>query len=296
MALSTMEEDDRVYHNARILVALRKCLKKLREYYETLSSKSPPFIPNQPHPRYFPYPTSFTNEDGTLTRFRYLKSLEDRPACATYLAEITNQNGATGARVKVVVKFVASHGKEVHELLACKGWAPTLRHCGPIRETGLSNDLPGPAQSALPGLRLGSNAMCMVVMDYIVAQPKAPQNIREQIEEVLTLLHANGYVFGDVQPPNILYGADGKVKFIDFNWCGRYDMKIRDENLLDERQKQIEKMGRVEIKDGPYAYYPLGMDRREGVWAPGMEPLTPIRPVHDWMMFDSYYGSDIMLV
>jgi serine/threonine protein kinase len=126
----------------------------------------------------------------------------------------------------------------------------------------------------------------MVVMGYIDAQPKPPPNVRGQIERVLTLLHANGYVFGDLREPNVLFDADRKVKFVDFNWCGRHDMEIRDENLADGRQKQIENMGRVQVRGGPYAYYLLTMSTVEGMSAPGMEPLTQIRPEHDWMMFD----------
>jgi len=118
MVCSSTEEDDRIYHNARILVALRECLKKLREFYKTLDSTYPPFIPNQPHPRYFPYPTSFIAEDGTLIRFQYLKSLEDHPTCVTYLAAITEQKGATCAGENVVVKFVRSYGRGRIPLLA----------------------------------------------------------------------------------------------------------------------------------------------------------------------------------
>ena len=101
----------------------------------------------------------------------------------------------------------------------------------------------------------------MVVMDYIDAQPKPPQNAREQVERALALLHSNGYVIGDLRECNILFGSD--VKFIDFDWCGRYDMKIRDGNLADERRKQIEN---VQV-DGPYAYYPLRTSTGEGLWA-----------------------------
>jgi hypothetical protein len=288
MALSSMEEDSRVYHNARILVALRKCLKLLQKYYQDVDSTSPPFVPNQPHPRYFPYPTSFTTGDGTPTYFRYLKSLEDHPASVTYLAEITDQSGATGTRVKVVVKFVASYGEEVHKFLAQKGWAPTLLHYGPLRENTPPDGFLGPTGSAPPGLHLHSNLMSMVVMDYIDAQPKRPPNAHLQIKDVLTQLHINGYVFGDLRPPNVLFDADGKVKFIDFNWCGRYDRKICDEDLADGRQNQIEKMDCVQVGDGPYAYYPLAMSTIEDMWVPGMEPLAQIRPVHDIKMLHKF--------
>ena len=286
MALSSKAEDSRVYHNARALVALRKCLVKLQDFYLGLQDV-PPFVANKPHPRYFPYPTSFRAQDGSLTRFRYLTSLEKNAACVTYLAEIPDETDMMGNPVKVVVKFVARYGKEVHEFLARNGFAPTLRHCGRLPETKLSGILPGPAQYAPPGLCLRSDRMHMVVMDYIHPRPNPPPDVREQIRAILTLLHSEGYVFGDLRKQNIIFDADGKVKFIDFDWCGRYNMKIRDEKLPKNLQDQIDKnLNRVQVGDGPYAYYPLSMSRIEGPWAPGMEALEEIRPQHDWMMFD----------
>jgi serine/threonine protein kinase len=57
----------------------------------------------------------------------------------------------------------------------------------------------------------------MVVMDHVNAQLKPPQDARPQIKKVLTRLHAQGYVFGDLREPNILFDAGGKVKFVDFD-------------------------------------------------------------------------------
>jgi hypothetical protein len=286
MALSSTEEDNRVYFNARVLVALRECLVKLQVFYLGLQD-IPPFVANDPHPRYFPYPTSFKAKDGTLTRFRYLASLEEDSGCVTYLAEIPNEAGVTVDPVKVVVKFVARYGEEVHEFLARKGCAPALRYCGPLPGTKLSGIFPGPAQRAAPGLCLRSDLMHMVVMDYIPPQSNTPPDVHGQIRTILTLLHSEGYVFGDLRKQNILFDADGKVKLIDFNWCGRYDMNIRDEKPPGKVQDQIDKnKNRVQVGDGPYAYYPLSMSTLEGMWAPGMEPLAQIRPRHDWMMLD----------
>jgi hypothetical protein len=291
MALSSSSEDSRIYHNARVLVALRKCIKDLREFYTALNnSGSSPFVPGQPHHRYFPYPTSFIAEDGTLTRFRYLSPLENHPLCITYLAAITEQKGKTCAGDnKVVIKFVARYGKDVHEFLAKRGWAPTLRYYGQLRDTMPSDHFPELSQSTPPGPR--SEVMRMVVMDYIVPkqQPEL-KKAREQIKEVLALLHTNGYIFGDLRWPNIIIDANDKVKFIDFNWCGRYDRTIRDKELPDGLQKEIdENMGRAQVGDGPYAYYPLSISTAENMWASGMEALAQIRPEHDWMMFEKLW-------
>ena len=286
MALSSTEEDDRVYFNTRVLVALRKCLVKLQDFYLGLQD-IPPFVPNEPHPRYYPYPTSFLAKDGTLTRFRYLASLEDDAGCVTYLADIPNEVGPAMDPVKVVVKFVARYGEEVHKFLARKGCAPDLRYCGPLPETKLSGIFPGPAQRAPSGLCLRSDLMHMVVMDYIPPQSNTPPDVRGQIQTVLTLLHSEGYVYGDLRKQNILFDADGKVKLIDFNWCGRYDMNILDKILPNSLQNQIDKStNRVQVGEGPFATYPLSMSTLEGMWAPGMEPLAQIRPQHDWMMLD----------
>ncbi|KAI9431857.1 hypothetical protein H4582DRAFT_2198395, partial [Lactarius indigo] len=217
MALSSTEEDNRVYHNARVFVALRDCLSKLETFYKTLDG--PSFVANQPHPRYFPYPTSFTSDDGAVTQFRYLKSLEEDAASVTYLAEILpNERGSTAdPPEKVVVKFVSKYGKEVHEFLAHERHAPSLQYYGPLPEVGLSDVFPRPVP---PSLHLRPGVMHMVVMDYIDARPDVPRDVLAQIRTILTSLHAEGYVFGDLRKQNILFDADGKVKLIDFNWCG----------------------------------------------------------------------------
>jgi hypothetical protein len=284
MVLSSTEEDTRVYYNARVLIALHNCLQGLQKYYNDLKLVPRfPISPNKPHPRYYPHLTSFT-KGGTITHFKYLKALEDDPTCITYLAKISQgdvMSLATGGGDKVVVKFVASYGVGVHKFLVQQGWALALRYYSPLRKTGLSNDLPGPAR-CLPGLHLHS-PMHIVVMDYIITRSPLPEDAYSQIETVLTLLHAHGYVFGDLRGPNILFDAGG-VKFIDFDWSGWYVQKIHDENLADGQQKQIENMDHIQVGDEHYAYYPLSMSTIKGMWASGMEPLTPILPEHDWEM------------
>jgi len=215
--------------------------------------------------------------------------LEQSAVCVTYLAEIADE---TSGPVKVVVKFVARYGKEVHKFLADHGYAPTLRYHGSLPGTQLSGILPGPAQQAPPGLCLWSDLIHMVIMDYILPScGGAPPDVLAQMEKILHLLHSEGYVFGDLRQPNILFDEQGRVKLIDFNWCERYNMNICDENLPESLQKEIDKNKEcIQVGNGPYVYYLLSMSTVDGMWAPGMQPLTLIRPQHDWMMLDKLLG------
>jgi hypothetical protein len=286
MSLSSTEEDSRVYHNARVFIALRRCLKDLETFYHELPlADVPPFAVNQSHPRYFPYPNSFTTEDGSITHFQYISALENDTACVTYLAE------TIGDPKKVVVKFVAKYGKKVHEFLAQRGHAPKLLYCGPIPGNPLSGVLHEPARQAPPGLSLRSDIMHMVVMEPVDAQPNKVQD-RGQLESILWLLHCNGYVFGDLRCPNVLYKGNGDVQLIDFNWCGRYDMDVRDvelppglQNEIDQNKEKIENEDKI-AGDVSYVQYPLSLSTVKDMWAPGMEPLAPIRPQHDWNMLN----------
>jgi hypothetical protein len=285
--MSSTEEDSRVYHNARVFVALRQCLNDIPDFYGGLHSV-PQFQPNKPHPRYFPYPTSFTDEHGRVVCIRYLCSMEDDAACVTYLAEVIDETGAATTGPRLVVKFVARYGKEVHQFLAGEGHAPALRYYGPLPGTKTSGVLPGPAQKAPPGLCLRSDIMHMVIMEHIDGQPNPPKTAPEQIETVLKKLHCEGYVFGDLRSQNILF-VDDRVILIDFNWCGQYDMRIREDELPEGLQQRIdESVDRIqpEDEDRSYARYPLSMSTAVGIWAVGMRALELIRPQHDWMMVE----------
>jgi hypothetical protein len=282
IALSSTEESERAQSLAKVLVALRKCIEKLHEFYFD-PQNLPPFVPDKPHPRYFPYPKSFPGPGGTCKQIQYVKSLEDDPACVTYLAELPHELDMEKKPVKVVVKFVARYGDEVHKFLANKGYAPALRYYGPL-PSHLSGTLPAPAQTAASKFCLEKNGMHMAVMEYIPPHPKPLQDIRVKVSHILTLLHSNGYVFGDLREQNILVDARGNVKFIDFDWCGRYDTNIADAELPHDIPNQI--------TDGPYTCYPWAMSKISGMWVSGigMRPLAPIRPKHDWAMFEKLFS------
>ncbi|TFK31382.1 hypothetical protein BDQ12DRAFT_694237, partial [Crucibulum laeve] len=153
---SSMYEDGRLYHVTQALVALREALRELKMFYKSLYSQNIAKLdPKLPHPRFFPYPTSFTEKMTTISvDFKYLKPLQDDARCVTFLAE-TEDNSL------VVVKFVDRYGREVHEFLAEEGHAPRLRYCGPLL---LQPDQPPLSSLPPPGLSFGP--LQMVVMDY----------------------------------------------------------------------------------------------------------------------------------
>jgi hypothetical protein len=117
----------------------------------------------------------------------------------------------------------------------------------------------------------------MVVMDWVNAQKKPPDNARSMVEEVLKLLHEAGYVFGDLRMPNVLFEKD-RVKLVDFNWCGRY--RDRQGNGDEETEN---------VRSQEYAYYPLSMSKIAGMWADGMDSLKEIRPEHDFAMLKKLF-------
>ncbi|KAM6502868.1 hypothetical protein JOM56_002845 [Amanita muscaria] len=305
---SSTYEDKRLYRLARTFHSLGRCLNELREYYLGLDQMTfkhsdyynyPPPLANRlgfeniVKERLFPYPLNFTEEDehGQVQRrkFSYIRPLETCAACVTYLAKICHDNNDNNdddaPAEKIVVKFVAQYGEDVHRFLAEKGHAPKLRYLGPLlRKDGTC--LQGPWSSSVPmhdgqwtfpGLHL--NRLQMVVMDYVEAcNPEDLPGQREygkQIAEVLDKLHENGFVFGDLRPPNVIFAKDKKVKFIDFDWSGRY--KGSSDGLIPDP------------KDNEMPHYPVGLSNTV-MWPDDVKMgLEVITPAHDRFMLRVHF-------
>ena len=255
---SSTHQEVRIEHLARVFLALRTSAEELGNFYRNLihnMTEMPAFDQRKldhPHPRFYPYITYFP-QDSQMVSFKYVQRLEDDPGCVTFLAQTT----AFKTR-DIVVKFVTTYGDGVHRFLADKGYAPQLLYCGPIPEadTILAN-IPLPMTEGAIDRRL-LPLMRMVVMDYVKPSGyPAEQVAREQLERVLDLLHDEGYVFGDLRKPNILFDVDKKLKLIDFDWAGCQGA----------------------------AHYPL--DLSKGIqWAQGVSDLALILPQHDLEMKD----------
>jgi RIO-like serine/threonine protein kinase len=67
----------------------------------------------------------------------------------------------------------------------------------------------------------------MVVMDFVdgetVTKPETlPSTFPQQVRNILTLLHENDYVFGDLRGPNVMITKNDNVMFIDFDMVGKH--------------------------------------------------------------------------
>ena len=297
IAHSSTYEDARVYQLAQTLTALGQSLLELKKFYESLPTQNIPQLKsNEPHPRFFPYPTQFLEGEQTV-QFHYLKPLEDNAACVAFLAQ-TKDNS------QVVVKFVDRYGRAVHEFLAKNGYAPRLRYCGPlasllpplqkidspmvheplVQHSNIPTDSSQPAQ-----LGLSFGPLQMVVMDYVKPLSNdLPQIAFGQIQKTLAELHKSGYVFGDLRQPNIILNQANKIQFIDFDWAGRYDVTISD--TIPEDIRDLIPAGTLEPTDvvpaktdTNFAYYPLNLSKNL-FSSTGAGDLEPIRPIHDWRM------------
>ncbi|KAF9471860.1 hypothetical protein BDN70DRAFT_819476 [Pholiota conissans] len=192
----------------RHLSALRIAVASLQQYYQNISQSH-----SSRDPR-FPYPTSFTDRNGTVQSFAIKERTPD------YLPYFGTIDGLRDDNA-ICIKFVTRYCLEAHELLASKGLAPELL-----------------AVEHLPG------GWYMVVMrdlraDYVnlydfcsdkpdwTLEPKhnARDLLSSKIEDCLKQLHRAGFVHGDVRHGNILVKTtgfdDGSFVMVDFDFAGK---------------------------------------------------------------------------
>jgi serine/threonine protein kinase len=237
---------------ARILHALGRNLRKLKEYYQRLSSSQLNLTNDIRVSRHF-FPsvnTYYDSKQDTNVEFDYIRPLETDPACITFLARTRSE---TDSRF-IVVKFVERYGEPVHRLLAEHDFAPQLFYFGRVSESGT------------PSYR----SLRMVVMEYLqgstVAQLLADPSRNHSthildleliagLERIIKFLHSHNYVYGDLRGPNIMITLEKNIKLIDFDWAG--------------------KVGHVK--------YPNFLSPKIG-WPPGAEGGKPITAQHDLEM------------
>ena len=109
----------------------------------------------------------------------------------------------------------------MHKFLASEDHVPRLRYCGLL--SGIDDEQSPATPSSQQSHSLSLGPIQMVVMDYVSHRGVTPPGTVQQIEAVLYKFHCRGYVFGDLRSQNVLFDEDDKIKFINFDWSGRYD-------------------------------------------------------------------------
>lgn len=240
---NTVLNEQCCYHLARILHSLGIGLRDLRHYYAGLTcqpSPGPQLDIPELHPRFFPSIHTYLDAFGERVNFRYIVPLESDATCVTFRAETLEASPRA-----IVVKFVERYSESAHRLLAKEDAAPQLFYLGSV-----GVDKSDPTYGHLK----------MVVMEYLDGMTmhvgdlskQLPTTYLKEVENILTLLHENGLVFGDLRSPNIMIMKDNKVKFMDFDWAGK------------EQE----------------SYYPLHMSGTI-TWPEGAKPLAMIEKSHD---------------
>ena len=215
---------DNIVRLARVFRSLSLCYKRLQAYYDGVANSTSPKLSCL-----YPSPTP-ADPSKPLPKLVYQQFLSRAGQPTSALVDLGNTTTAmyivTLNTSQVVVKFTTRYNEEAHRLLANHRLAPKLHFCERV---------------------IGD--LYMVVMDKVdrksiwqlrVEGMPIPAVVWEKVEEAMVLLHGNNIVFGDLQDPNILYGADECcVMLVDFDWPsndeeGRYPAVLNPNNAWSE--------------------------------------------------------------
>ncbi|KAG8918638.1 hypothetical protein FRC01_001751 [Tulasnella sp. 417] len=192
----------RARYIARVMVALRPCLKDLETFYDSLDitevSEIARLVPATR--RYGDFTLTYTS--GNLQ--------QDRIGRAMFDAKAKRDDELTETLVKV--KFTPRYCREAHELLAENGLAPRLLH---YEELG--------GDWVVAVMEAGGNDLASQELSRV------PDRALKDIKAALALLHGKNLVFGDFRRPNILLchrdaaggGVEEGAMLIDFDWVGK---------------------------------------------------------------------------
>ncbi|ETW76280.1 hypothetical protein HETIRDRAFT_389252 [Heterobasidion irregulare TC 32-1] len=178
--------------------------------------------------------------NGQVIKFDYIKGLQQHESCTTFLA----RKVVNGEKEElVVVKFVDTYGKKVHEFMAEQGLAPRLIYFADLADRFSEQNYQG---------------LSMVVMEHLEGDTleakywdrALPSDVRGSIAQAIETLAKAGFVHGDLRRPNVMIDSEGKVKIIDFDWAGRemeVQYPLRISSFLFPENQGIE--GRGEIRN-----------------------------------------------
>jgi serine/threonine protein kinase len=213
---------DKVLRVARVFAAINKCTDTLRIQQirlDTLQNMQPGVM--------YPSPTADPPE-AEIPRLEFICKLdrgsgtplaivnEANEQHAIYLARRqTNTTGDTSGDV-VLVKFTPWYNEEAHRLLADHDppLAPALFSC---------NRVVGDMYMVVMEYKSDASPLHLFFPPFTPPCPLKVEVVRKSLKKALELLHGQGLVFGDLQPPNILHSHGGDCVFlVDFDWVGKH--------------------------------------------------------------------------
>ncbi|PIL35883.1 hypothetical protein GSI_01543 [Ganoderma sinense ZZ0214-1] len=123
----------------------------------------------------------------------------------------TIQHKGEPMRTPVYVKFVTSYGKEAHSFLASRDppLAPQILFYGEV-------------VSRITMIVMEDVNAVSIYRLLVLDDKRLRPLIQPRTEEALKILHAGGFVHGDIRSPNLLmHPATGCVYIVDFDWAGK---------------------------------------------------------------------------
>ena len=183
---------------ARAFGAFRHATQKLRDHYQKLAANRRPARVSDMDRLVFPYPNSFTNNEGKQIKFTYVRRcLDDK---LMFIAKVDELN--------ILIKFTRQYSEDAHRFCAERNVAPKLhaveRLAGGWMMVAMEYLDPEVYKTSLcPSLRLDS------------------ESLLGKIRQVVQILHSGGFVHGDIRGPNVMVNADAsQVMLVDFDWAG----------------------------------------------------------------------------
>lgn len=237
---------------ASTIDALLLAVAHIQAHYKAIQVAHPHV--SSDHARHYPYIVSLEgNSHSNTLSFTYNKRLSHTKLI---FAATSNLDGK-----KLVVKFTRQYSADAHRFLSELDLAPTLYQCVQIHGNWLVIVMDMSPYDLLFGTHL--------------SEPEQAK-VQQKAGSILDLLHAGGYVHGDVRDANILVdreslsSKDGEVKLhlIDFDWAGcvgeaKYPMGVNtvsvrrpagvDEGVFITKEHDIE-MVRYLFKTGGEVY------------------------------------------
>ena len=181
----------------RFICALSRLLSSLKNYYLTDAFSKSSRVQVK-----FPFYTTYT-DGGASHPFVYEKQIDGKRVFSAHLRDNPED--------KIFVKFSRRYGEDAHKVAHAYGFAPKLR-----------------------AVERYADGWVMVVMDDVSQQfcaikdRRLKENVYKAVEKALALLHADGYVHGDVRETNIMVKRDGvdsedlgDIILVDFDWAGK---------------------------------------------------------------------------